>query len=580
MSTVVALPSMVHHFVRHVRARPERQCLWYHAPGQPTDLIEKEVTVRTWREIARDAAQAAAALQKLGVRKGDRVALLSPNRYEWIAVDLAIMSLGAVHVPMHNSLSGPQMRFQIADCGAVCVLVAGEEQAAKLATVQLAAAQLATVRPPSGDIRYASFDPTVTSLGGAPVPLFFHLVAPPTDAELDAWLDSAGKTIAPDDIVTILYTSGTTGEPKGVMLSHRNITSNAEGIVVGFGGAQEERRLNLLPLSHIFARTCDLYCWLVGGSEMAMADSPQTAVENCAEFQPRIVNAVPYFYERVMRKVVEVGMADVPDILPQVMGGNIHYCCSGGAALPDHIAKFFCDRGVLLVQGFGLTETSPVMTMNTPAVHKFGTVGRPIDGVELRIADDGEVLTRGPQVMLGYWQRPADTAAAIVDGWFHTGDLGAIDDDGYLRITGRKKEIIVTTGGKKVAPALLEAKLTADPLLRQACIVGDGQHFLGALLVPNVDALAEAVRAGGDDVSADALLTHPAAQRVVAACVKARLADLSHYEQVCRFVLLPREFDVPHGEMTLTMKLRRAQVAKNFVAEIAQLFTASERATT
>ena len=570
MPTVVALPSMVHHFVRHARARPERQCLWFHAPGQPADLVEKEVTVRTWRETARDAAQAAAALQKLGVRQGDRVALVSPNRYEWIVVDLAIMSLGAVHVPIHNSLSGPQMRFQIADCGAVCVLVAGEEQAAKLAGAQ----------PLAADVQYASFDPTATPLGGAPVPQLFQIVAPPTDTELDAWLDSAGQSLAPDDVATILYTSGTTGEPKGVMLSHRNITSNAEGVVVGFGGAQEERRLNLLPLSHIFARTCDLYCWLVGGSEMALADSPQTAVENCAEFQPRIVNAVPYFYERVMRKIVEVGMADVPDILPQVMGGNIHFCCSGGAALPDHIAKFFCDRGVLLVQGFGLTETSPVMTMNTPSVHKFGTVGRPIAGVELRIADDGEVLTRGPQVMLGYWQRPADTAAAIVDSWFHTGDLGAIDDDGYLRITGRKKEIIVTTGGKKIAPALLEAKLTADPLLRQACIVGDGRHFLAALLVPNIDALAEAVRAGGDDIPADALLTHPAAERVVAECVKARLADLSHYEQVCRFVLLPREFDVPHGEMTLTMKLRRAQVAQNFAAEIARLFSTSERAPT
>lgn len=570
MHTVVALPSMVHHFVRQVRARPERQCLWFHSPGQPADLIEKEVTVRTWRETARDAAQVAAALQELGVRRGDRVTHLSPNRYEWIVVDLAIMSLGAVHVPIHNSLSGPQMRFQIADCGAVCVLIAGEEQAAKLAASQ----------PLAADIRYASFDPTTTSLGGAPVPILFGLTAPPADAELDAWLDSAGTAIAPDDVATILYTSGTTGEPKGVMLSHRNITSNAEGIVVGFGGAQEERRLNLLPLSHIFARTCDLYCWLVGGSEMALADSPQTAVENCAEFQPRIVNAVPYFYERVMRKVVEVGMADVPDILPQVMGGNIHFCCSGGAALPDHIAKFFCDRGVLLVQGFGLTETSPVMTMNTPTVHKFGTVGRPIDGVELRIADDGEVLTRGPQVMLGYWQRPADTAAAIVDGWFHTGDLGAIDDDGYLRITGRKKEIIVTTGGKKIAPAMLEAKLTADSLLRQACIVGDGRDYLGALLVPNVEALAEAVRAAGVDVAADSLLTHPASQRIVAECVKSRLADLSHYEQVCRFALLPREFDVAHGEMTLTMKLRRAQTAKNFAAEIAQLFTTSERAAT
>ncbi|MBN8625034.1 MAG: long-chain fatty acid--CoA ligase [Planctomycetes bacterium] len=564
--TVATHPSMVHHFVGHVRARPDRPCLWYHPPGQPAELMEKEVAVRTWRELARDAAHAAAALRSLGLAKGDRLAFLSPNRYEWIAVDLAVLSVGAVHVPVHNSLSGPQMRYQIVDAGAKVVLLSGEEQAAKLAACE----------PPPSDFEYAALDPVATKLAGAAPRQLFNLAPSPTDAEIDAWLDSAGREIAPDDVATILYTSGTTGEPKGVMLSHRNITSNAEAIVIGFGGAQEERRLNLLPFSHIFARTCDLYCWLVGGSEMALADAPQTAIENCAEFAPRILNAVPYFYERVMRKIVEVGMADEQGILQGVMGGNIHYCCSGGAPLPEHIAKFFNDRGMLLVSGYGLTETSPVITMNTPEVHKHGTSGRAIDGIEMRIADDGEILTRGPHVMLGYWNKPAETAEVLVDGWFHTGDLGTIDEEGYLRITGRKKEIIVTTGGKKVAPALLEAKLTADPLIRQACIVGEGRDYLAALIVPAPEALLAAVRAAGDDLPDDVplpkLLAHPAARAAIYACIKRRLSDLSHYEQVCKFALLEREFDIPHGEMTLTMKARRAQIAKNFAAEIEQLY--------
>lgn len=566
-TTVATHPSMIHHFIGHVRARPDRPCLWYHPPGQPAELMEKEVAVRTWRELARDAAHAAAALRSLGLAKGDRLAFLSPNRYEWIVVDLAVLSIGAVHVPVHNSLSGPQMQYQIVDSGAKVVLLAGEEQAAKLAACD---------PPESGEIEYAALDPVGTNFAGASPRSLFSLAPSPTEAEVDAWLDSAGRVIAPDDVATILYTSGTTGEPKGVMLSHRNITSNAEGIVVGFGGAQEERRLNLLPFSHIFARTCDLYCWLVGGSEMALADAPQTAIENCAEFAPRILNAVPYFYERVMRKIAEVGMTDEPGILQGVMGGNIHYCCSGGAPLPEHIAKFFNDRGMLLVSGYGLTETSPVITMNTPDVHKHGTSGRAIDGVELRIADDGEIVTRGPHVMLGYWNKSAETAEVLVDGWFHTGDLGTIDDDGYLRITGRKKEIIVTTGGKKIAPALLEAKLTADPLIRQACIVGEGRDYLAALIVPSPEALLAAVRTAGhdlpDDVPLPKLTAHSAARAAMEECIKRRLSDLSYYEQVCKFALLEREFDIPHGEMTLTMKARRAQIAKNFAAEIEQLY--------
>ena len=558
---VAAQPTVLHHFVGHVRTRADRQCLWYHTPGQPVDVEEKAVTIRTWRDIARDTAHVAAALRALGVERGDRVVFISPNRAEWIPVDLAVLALGAVHVPVHNSLAGPQMQFQIVDCGAKLVIVAGEEQAAKIAATSL----------PAGT-GLASLDAVASAPAGTSPRRLFEVVPPPTEAELDAFLDSAGVGTATNDLATILYTSGTTGEPKGVMLSHGNITSNAEGIVAGFGGAQDERRLNLLPFSHIFARTCDLYVWLIAGSEMALADAPQTAVENCAEFQPRILNAVPYFYERVMRKVVEMGVADMPDILRLAMGGAIEHCCSGGAALPDHIAKFFNDRGVLLTQGYGLTETSPVITMNTHLVYKHGTVGRPLENIEVRIADDGEIVTRGPHVMLGYWNRPEETAAAVVDGWFHTGDVGEIDGDGYLKITGRKKEIIVTTGGKKVAPLLLEAKLTSDPLIRQAAIVGEGKDYLAALIVPNFEGLAEALRETIGERPQAELVEQPEARELIGRAIRERLADLSHYEQVQRFTLVGREFDVDHGEMTLTMKLRRKRVAENFRAEIEEMY--------
>jgi long-chain acyl-CoA synthetase len=552
-------PTLVHHLVHDVRSRPDEPCVFFRRSGA--------VVTKTWRELARDAAAFAAAIQLQGIAKGDRIALVSPNRYEWILCDLAILSLGAVNVTLHNSLTGPQQHFQIVDSEAKLVIVAGAEQIEKL-----------NAAPPlPAGVRVVSLDATEAKLADQAVPQLTTAATNLADGAAQAWCETALATVAAGDLAAILYTSGTTGDPKGVMLSHGNLASNAEAIVAGFRGSQydehfRDRRLNLLPLSHIFARTCDLYCWLVSGSEIALADSPQTAVADCAEFRPMIINAVPYFYDRAMRRLQESGMADEPGILPMVLGGQVRHLCSGGAPLPDHVAQFFCDRGVRLTQGYGLTETSPVITMNTPDEHRHGTVGRPAPGIEVRIADDGEVITRGPHVMLGYWKRPAETAEVLRDGWFHTGDLGAIDADGYLRITGRKKELLVTSGGKKVVPSVVEALLSADPLVRQVVVVGDGRKYLVALVVPDIDRLAEAAREAGIATAADAMLRDPRVVALVEARLKPRLAQLSHYEQVQKIALLDREFTVDREELTLTMKLRREQIVENFRDVIDRLY--------
>ncbi len=545
MPHVTPRPTLLHHFAHQVRTRPDAPCIFVKRG--------EEIVAKTWLQFAHDVAHSAAGLVLRGVKHGDRVALASPNRYEWIVTDLAILSLGAVNMPLHNSLTGPQMRFQIVDSGAGVLVIAGPEQATKLQTAE----------PLKLKTFVATFDdlPRVSS-----------------NIDIHAWLDGAADNLVAADLATILYTSGTTGEPKGVMLTHGNLCTNAEACVDGFYGGKSpelvDRRLNLLPLSHIFARTCDLYTLLVGGSELALADTPQTAIGDCSAFHPTLLNAVPYFWERVMRKLIEVGIADQPDMLRQLLGGRVRHCCSGGAPLPDHVATFFIDRGVVLTQGYGLTETSPVITMNMPTVYKTGTVGRVVAGVDVRIADDGEVLTRGPHVMRGYWNRPEETRAALVDGWFYTGDLGEVDADGYLRITGRKKELIVTNGGKKIVPSVVEALLSCDPLVKQAVVIGDRRNFLTALLVCDDAQLEKCVRDAGLDVSPSDYRRDDRVAAAVLERLRPRLANLSYYEQVQKVAILDRELSIEREELTLTMKLRRQQIAENFAAVIERMYVA------
>ena len=517
----------------------------------------------SWRQIAADVRRTAAALVALGVNPGDRVIQVSENRYEWIVSDLAIHLTRGVHVAVHASLAAPQVAYQVVDSGAQLVLVSGAEQATKLAQ---AANQL-----PAG-INVLSYDACDCTFREARIGRLEEFVS--NSSETDRRLeDQARSVVRSHDLATILYTSGTTGEPKGVMLSHGNLASNALASLAAFGINPDELRLCWLPLSHIFARTADLYTWLACGCQLALARSRDTIIADCAEIHPTAINGVPYFFEKVYRYLNGQGKADEPGALQTLLGGRIRSCCSGGAPLPDTVAAFFERQGVLLVQGYGLTESSPVITTGTAERNRRGTVGTPISGVEVQIAEDGEVLTRGPHVMLGYWENPEATSQAIRDGWLHTGDLGQLED-GYLRITGRKKELIVTAGGKNVAPTFIEGLLTDEPLIAQAIVVGDGRSYLAALLVPDFQALNQELTARRLEVPAipEQLCSNSDVECIYEERIRHRLEGVSHCEQVRRFKLLTRPLSVENGELTPTLKLRREVITTKFAAEIAAMY--------
>jgi len=519
----------------------------------------------SWTQMAEDARRTAAALVRLGVQPGDRVIQVSENRYEWIVLDLAIHIARGIHVAVHSTLTGPQIAYQIVNSGAKLVVVSGSDQAQKLAAVgeQLPA-----------DIAYVSFDPCSERIAGHAIGLLSDTVAQTSAADGKALEKIALEHGKSTDMATILYTSGTTGEPKGVMLSHRNLTFNCHAVLESFTLDPADLRLSWLPLSHIFARTSDLYMWIAGGGELALAQSRETIIADCQTLKPTYLNGVPYFFDKVHRFLVENGMADKPGALQGMLGGRMKMCCGGGAALPDHVADFFTKSGVALVQGYGLTESSPVISTGTQHDHRLGTVGKPIHGIEVKIASDGEILTRGPHVMAGYWNLPEDTANTIRDGWLHTGDLGHIED-GYLRITGRKKELIVTAGGKNIAPSYLEGLLTQDPLIAQAVVIGDAKNYLTALIVPEPEALKSEITKRKIALSSPAeALSHPAVLEMYTERINHRLTDVSHAEQIQKFTLVPRGFTIESGEMTPTLKVRRNVVMTNYAPQIQAMYGA------
>lgn len=518
----------------------------------------------TWNEIAGAVAQWTAMLVHLGVQRGDRVAQLSENRYEWIIADFAIQMAGGIHVPIHAPLTGPQIAWQVRHSGAKLLLLSGPQQTEKLTPV---AAEL-----PS-ETKFVAYDPCLHKIGDRAIALLADmLAAAPIERGIDAACQTR-KINRPEDLATILYTSGTTGEPKGVMLTQRNLATNTLATIEAFGRLDDDLRLNFLPLSHIFARTCDLYCWLAGGTRMALAESRDTVIADCQAIKPTILNGVPHFYDRVHRGLRDKGLAETPGALRGALGGAIRVCCGGGAALPEHLFDYFHGHGVPLLQGYGLTESSPVISVSSDRAFRRGASGQPVPGVEVRIADDGEILTRGPHVMTGYYDNAAATAEVLKDGWLYTGDLGRLDEDNFLYITGRKKEILVTLGGKNIAPVFLESLLTQDPLFVQALVVGDGRPCLSALIVPNADVLAAEISSRGIALaSREEALTHPQVKEFVHERIRQRLKDVAPYEQVQQFVLLPRAFTIEQGEMTAKLSLRRKVIEQHFAAEIESLY--------
>jgi long-chain acyl-CoA synthetase len=455
-----------------------------------------------------------------GVEPGQHVGILSENRVEWLIADLAILSIGAVTVPIHAALPAATVIEQLTHAE-VSWLFASTEQFSKvewmtgLRGIVLFNAEPGTRnaehRHTGNTQRFASF----MRAGGS----------------LSFRVQRSALRVSSDSLATILYTSGTTTAPKGVMLTHGNLLSNALATLSVLPFAPGGTVFNWLPFSHVYAHTSDLLMSILSGTTLALADSPDTAAEDLQTIRPTNMHGVPRFYERLLNSELQ-----------DIFGPNVDWLKAGGAPLPPRVTEAYAYAGLTLLQGYGMTECAPVISTSRKGDHRPGTVGRPIPGIETRIADDGELLVRGPNTTPGYWKDPAATTDLLREGWLHTGDMARFESDGHLVILGRKTDQIVLSTGKKVEPAPIEALLRSDTLIDQAVVCGAGKPYLTALIAPHAGASLNEV-----------------AERVEAA-----LAGLAPWEKVRRFALLPRPLSVAEGELTVSLKLRRAVVLERY----------------
>ena len=548
-------------------------------------------------------------LRALGVGKGDTVALLSENRPEWAIADLATLCAGAADATIYATLTAPQVQYILADSESKVVFVSSAAQARKVAEVRDRLPLLQHV---------VRFDP-------APVPgttSLDELRAKGKEAlaaDREAVRRRAAE-VAGGDLATLIYTSGTTGDPKGVMLTHANLVHNVLAAEKLFPMVNEEwTALSFLPLCHSFERTAGHNFMLHRGVTIAYAESVERVPENMGEVRPHVMCSVPRLYEKMYARVNEKVAADPPlrqkifrwaigvgretfahavartepgpllklkfgladklvfSKIKARTGGRLQLFISGGAPLAREIAEFFGAAGMLVCEGYGLSETSPVITCNFPGRVKPGTVGLPLEHVEVRIAADGEILTRGPHVMKGYFRKPEATAEAIEkDGWFHTGDIGFVDADGCLVITDRKKDIIVTSGGKNIAPQPIENRLKTSKFIAEVVMIGNKRNFAAALVVPGFEALeAWAKERGIAAAGREELVRLPEVVRHYEGLVEQMTADLAQFERIKKIALVAREFTQESGELTPTLKVKRRVVEERYKAMIDAMYTGS-----
>jgi long-chain acyl-CoA synthetase len=526
----------------------------------------------SWTDYGCQVDRAAMGLIGLGVKPGDRVGLLAENSVDWLVADLAILSTGAVDVPLHAPLMPNQVAYQLGHSGARGVVVSNQAQADKVLAVRDELPALEWV------ISFARVD-----CGGRICHITWdglkhaaHRKAGDGLAEVRLRQDALTR----DDLATIIYTSGTTGNPKGVMLTHGNLLANAEGMAALAGLKSDDILLSWLPYSHIYARSVDHYLSILGGGTICLAESIEALVANLAETQPTWLTAVPRFYEKVWARVEHLEPATRAAQLRAIFGPRIRQLSSGGAPLPRPVFDGFNAAGVPLLEGYGLTETSSAVSFNRLDHSRPGTVGPALPGTEVKIAADGEILTRGPCVMKGYWNDPAATAAAIdADGWLHTGDVGSLDADQFLTITDRKKDLIITSGGKNIAPSQLERLLTSDPYVDQAVVYGDRKPFVTALIVLNMDRLAAEYEALGitmPSASDDDIIQCDSLYRFMEARVERIMEAVSHPERVRAFFLLARPFQLEAGELTATLKVRRGHIIEKYGRHLDALYQRGE----
>jgi long-chain acyl-CoA synthetase len=537
-----------------------------------------------------DALACAAALIEAGIRPGDRVGMLAENRIEWLIADMGLLAAGAVNVPSHAPLTARQVHFQLDDAGARWLFVSTREQLDKVLTVVAELPQLKGIvvfdRVPSTEYRVPSTkqsteqdraaSETSNSVLGTRYPVlqswdgFLQGGRQVLSKHRDE-LQSREQRLGPDDLATVMYTSGTTGNPKGVMLTHHNLLTNVAMVQASEPASMDDIQLCWLPFSHIYARTMDHYRTLESGCLLVLADSQDTVVRDLAEIQPTHMNSVPRFYEKVLAAVASPDPKELARRLRGIYGPRMKWLCSGGAPLPLPVAEAYRDAGLLLLQGYGLTESSPVISFNRTTRYQLDTVGPPLEGVEVKIAADGEVLSRGPHIMKGYWNNPTATAESIRDGWLHTGDLGSLEN-GFLKITGRKKELMVMSSGKKLVPSYIEGLLIADPCIDQAVVHGEGKNFLTALIVPHWENLRKELSKPLAGLTPEELARHPDVCSLLQRRIQAALTDVASWEQVKKFVVLPQPFSVAADELTVSLKLRRNVVLTKYREQLEAMY--------
>ena len=549
-------------------------------------------------EFYQSVVGVARALQEWGIRKGDRVAILSENRPEWTIADFACLLLGAVVVPIYTTLTGEQTAYILQDSGARIIFVSSEKQLLKVRSIQDQTAIERIVVMDAAETAHAVQMQRLMHDG---------------PKERDAQFDSAARSISPDDLATIIYTSGTTGTPKGAMLTHGNLASNIAHSLSGFTVRGGEIIISFLPLSHVTARHVDL-AMLSRGVTLAYVSSLDQLPQALTEVRPTIFVGVPRVYEKVHGQVdtkakgfpkkwiyrwaLSVGRAHRDEILADQtpkslawkicnrlvyskvragLGGRAEVFISGGAPLGRELAEWYADIGIRIDEGYGLTETSPVIAVNSPQAHKLGTVGKTLPNIEVRIADDGEILVRGPSVFKGYWNRPQETQAALVDGWFKTGDIGKLDADGFLSITDRKKDLIKTSGGKFIAPQPLENSLKHNALIAEAVIVGDKRKFPAVLVAPYFPVLEDWARANQVGFSShEDLVAHAKVKALYEGIVADVNRNLARFEQLKKVILVAEEFSTENGALTASMKLRRRVVEERYRERIDGMYAETE----
>ncbi len=566
----------------------------------------------TWKDIthqdlARRVKHAALGLQELGLRSGDHVAILSANRPEWAMADFACLMIRCADVAIYPTLPAAQIAYILKDSRSRAVFVEDRAQFDKVAAIR-------------GDVplleHVIAFD-VEEGMSGPGVISFQELTqrGAAADSKYPNYRQDALAT-KPEDLATLIYTSGTTGPPKGVMLTHHNFCSNIEAGLQVLSVGPEDECLSAAPLSHSFERMAGYYTMLRAGTTIAYAESVDKIAQGLLEVRPTIMIFVPRLYEKVYAGVLEKAMggsalkrriffwaranaekwADLTmahQAIPKSLalkkaiadrlvfsklraktGGRIRFFVSGAAPLNADIAKFFFAAGLPVVEGYGLTETTPVVTVNPLDAIRVGTVGAPIPGVQVKFASDAEILVKGPNVMRGYWQKPEATAEAIdADGWFHTGDIGELDEAGYVRITDRKKDLIVTAGGKKVAPQPIENMLKTNKFVLNAVMVGNKRRFPSLLIVPDPDALEK--WAQGRNISyasVPELLKTPDTAAMIEREVMGSLRDLASFEMPKKIALIEQDFTIEAGELTPTLKVKRSVVEAKYADVIDELY--------